>query len=50
MAHSDDVEELTERRICFKCVGEAFLSRQIEMEGAVARCFYCGDEDPGITN
>lgn len=49
MAHNEDFEELTERRICFKCVGEAYLSRQIEMEGAVARCSYCGDEDPGIT-
>ena len=26
------------RQICFQCVGDAFLSREIETQGAVVRC------------
>jgi len=48
MARDVDTVELEEKRICFKCVGESFLSRRIETEGTVTECSYCGDEDPSF--
>jgi hypothetical protein len=36
-----DVEELEERRLCFKCVGEEYLKHEIRRRGRRARCSYC---------
>ncbi|SFU21836.1 hypothetical protein SAMN05518861_12959 [Mesorhizobium sp. YR577] len=44
-----DVEELEERRLCFECVAEAFLSWQVETEGSVEQRSYCADEDPSFS-
>lgn len=42
MLHSDDIDELSIKRICFECVGEAYLSNEIEQNGQIAQCSYCG--------
>jgi hypothetical protein len=36
--------DLPARRLCSECVGEAFLSKEIENEGEVAVCSYCNVE------
>lgn len=38
MSENDD-----QNRICCECVGEAFLSQQIEKEGQAGECSYCGE-------
>ena len=35
-------EDEDQKRICAECVGEAFLSQQIEKEGQAGECSYCG--------
>lgn len=32
-----------QKRICAECVGEAFLSQQIEKDGDAGECSYCGE-------
>lgn len=40
------MSERDDRKICYACVGEAFLSAQIERVGDVGLCTYCdGDEE-----
>lgn len=36
-----DTDELSSKRICHECIGEKFLSRQIEDNGKVKKCSYC---------
>jgi hypothetical protein len=38
----DDIETLKERKLCFNCVGEEFLSEEIRKQGKRAKCDYCG--------
>jgi len=38
--HADNVE-CEDRRICFECVGEAFLSAEVQKNGRDTVCFYC---------
>ncbi|MDO9002391.1 MAG: RES family NAD+ phosphorylase [Aquabacterium sp.] len=45
MVSSEDIEELKAKRICFQCVGEAYLSDQMERDGAVAQCAYCQETE-----
>jgi len=45
MLHTDDIDEDT-KRICCGCVGETFLSEEIERTGAEAACSYCTDTAP----
>lgn len=46
MVTSKDEDSLGNKLLCFRCVGDAFLSRRIELEGVVGRCSYCfGDDD-----
>lgn len=33
-----------DRRLCFDCVGEAFLRAEIEKHGRAGVCFYCGGD------
>lgn len=42
MLHSDDIDDLKAKRICFECVGEAYLSGEIEQNGKPGQCSYCG--------
>lgn len=46
---TDDIEELKAKQICCQCVGEAYLSREIEHEGAEAECSYCGETERCIS-
>lgn len=41
MAFTTDIDEIKEKRICFECVKEDFLSREIRVEGKVLECSYC---------
>jgi RES domain len=45
MLHTDNIDEDT-KRICCGCVGETFLSEEIERTGAEAACSYCTDTAP----
>lgn len=39
-----DIDGLKEKRLCFVCVDEEFLSAEIQSQGKIATCSYCGDE------
>lgn len=41
---SREYEELEEKRICYCCVGDEFLSDEIRREGKRAECSYCGEK------
>jgi hypothetical protein len=44
------LSDAEENRICHNCVGEAYLSAQIERTGVVATCYSCDDDEaPCIT-
>jgi len=43
LVDTDDNGDLTSKRICYKCVGEAYLSAEIEQFGDDGGCAYCGD-------
>ena len=45
MSINDDVYMLKDRKICFLCVGEAFLSDEIRNIGTVGTCSYCGERE-----
>ena len=38
----DEIETLKDRKLCFNCVGERFLSEEIRKQGNRAKCYYCG--------
>lgn len=40
-ASSDDVDDLNARNVCFRCVGEPFLSDEIKRMGSRRQCTYC---------
>ncbi|WP_291996020.1 RES family NAD+ phosphorylase [Candidatus Accumulibacter sp. ACC012] len=41
MLHSDDIDDLEAKCICFECVGEAYLSEEIKQYGGIEHCCYC---------
>ena len=41
MLQVDDIDDQKYKRICFECVGEAYLSEEIEKHGRVEQCSYC---------
>lgn len=45
MSEVDDYE----KRICYACVGEAYLAQQIKKDGQPGTCSYCGDTLDCIT-
>lgn len=45
MISQEELEELQGRHICFKCVGDDYLSREIQTRGETTTCSYCGDND-----
>jgi RES domain/HEPN/RES N-terminal domain 1 len=49
MTEDVDTEELKLRLICCDCVGEQFLSDQIEAEGIDGTCHYCSGEGKTFT-
>lgn len=42
-------DEDDQKRICYGCVGEAYLAKQIEKDGQPGVCAYCGDTLACIT-
>ena len=43
------VEEMEQNNVCHQCIGDSFLSAEIEGEGTIHECDYCGDnEEPTI--
>ena len=44
-----DVDELKQQAICWKCVGEAYLSTQIKRDGQKRPCRYCGKKAASFT-
>jgi hypothetical protein len=36
-----DIDELKEKKLCYHCVGEAYLSAEIRAEGKRLKCSYC---------
>lgn len=49
MIQRDDLEELEGRRICHGCIGESFLSAEIERTGTRGRCHYCGKSAKSVS-
>lgn len=45
MSYHDDLDEVKQKRVCHECVGESYLSNDIETTGVVATCAYCGTTD-----
>src|SRR6266446_9315898 len=41
--------ELEERRLCSRCVGDAFLRAEIEKEGEPGTCYYCREASVTIS-
>lgn len=41
MLPSDDIDDWKGVRICFDCVGESYLSKEIEQNGKIVQCSYC---------
>ncbi|SMD00410.1 RES family NAD+ phosphorylase [Rhizobium sp. RU36D] len=33
------------KRVCFRCIGNAYLSARVQREGEIAACSYCGGSD-----
>ena len=42
MTDTDDDDALTGKRICHACIGEAYLSAEVQSSGEEAECDYCG--------
>lgn len=49
MLHSDDIDELNSKRICFECVGDEYLSKEVEQSGQVDECSYCSQTEKSYT-
>lgn len=50
MAMADTEEsDLAGKRICYACIGEAYLSAAVNASGDVGDCDYCGDTAPSIS-
>lgn len=47
--YRDDIDELMAKHICCHCIGEGYLSAEVERDGIVARCSYCGETSKAIT-
>ena len=43
MTERDEDAELTERRLCATCIGEAYLRREVDRQGDRNRCDYCSE-------
>lgn len=43
MRYTDENEEIKAKRICIECVGEVYLSHEIERTGEAGTCSYCGE-------
>jgi hypothetical protein len=41
-ADRDDIDTLKAKKICFECIGEAYLAAVVRAEGARRKCTYCG--------
>ncbi|GAA0432594.1 hypothetical protein ACFOY5_21000 [Massilia aurea] len=41
--NSDDIDELRQMRICYVCVDEAYLSKEIQNDGDPVQCSYCNE-------
>lgn len=41
MISNNEIDELKEKRLCFRCVGEDFLKRAIRINGKQRKCSYC---------
>jgi hypothetical protein len=46
MRSHEDIQELQQKQICFKCVADAVLRREIETNGSAGTCSFCSDDDP----
>lgn len=46
---SFDIAELKNNKLCFECVGESFLKREMLTHGKVAECSYCGTQQESYT-
>ncbi|WP_009909921.1 RES family NAD+ phosphorylase [Burkholderia thailandensis] len=49
MSDTDNDDDLTTKRICHVCVGEDYLSNEIEQSADEGACDYCGDTAPSLT-
>ena len=41
MTHPNDNDDLSQKLLCFNCVGEVYLREEIQRDGRTRRCSYC---------
>lgn len=42
MSEDNYIDELKARRICYECIGEEYLRAEVQREGLIEHCSYCG--------
>lgn len=47
--HSDGIDELKAKRMCFACIGEQYLRNEIHSKGKRGKCNYCGKMRPSYS-
>ena len=49
MTHAHDNETLSQKLLCFNCVGDTYLQEEIQRNGQRGRCSYCEGVSPTYT-
>ena len=49
MTNNRDVDELKTKSLCYRCVGEAYLRAEMERDGPLRRCSFCGQKGKSYT-
>ena len=49
MTNNRDVDELKTKSLCYRCVGEAYLRAEMERDGLLRRCSFCGQKGKSYT-
>ncbi|GJL52107.1 MAG: hypothetical protein NPIRA01_33340 [Nitrospirales bacterium] len=39
-----DIDKIKKRKLCFTCIGEAFLKDQVSKQGKCGECSYCNEK------
>ena len=49
MTHQDDHDDLSQKLLCFNCVGDAYLQEEIRRNGQTGQCSYCERDESTYT-
>ncbi|HEY4211567.1 MAG TPA: RES family NAD+ phosphorylase [Steroidobacteraceae bacterium] len=45
----EDVSDLEGRRLCYECIGEAYLKDEVKTTGELGECSHCGDSRESVS-